>query len=49
VFDENLTHYQPQIPGPFWFNALLIASNGTDAKVAINCPSRPGNRRSAEQ
>jgi type I restriction enzyme R subunit len=30
AFDENLTHYKQQIPALFWFNALLIASNGTD-------------------
>jgi type I restriction enzyme R subunit len=30
AFDENLTHYKQQIPSLFWFNALLIASNGTD-------------------
>lgn len=36
AFDENLTSYQhPQngVPRLFAFNALLIASNGTDAKV----------------
>ena len=33
AFDENLTHYQQQIPALFWFNALLIASNGTDSRV----------------
>ena len=32
AFDENLTHYQQQIPALFWFNALLIASNGTDKR-----------------
>jgi type I restriction enzyme R subunit len=31
AFDENLTHYKQQIPALFWFNALLIASNGTDS------------------
>jgi type I restriction enzyme R subunit len=30
AFDENLTHYKAEIPQLFWFNALLIASNGTD-------------------
>jgi len=29
AFDENLTHYKAEIPQLFWFNALLIASNGT--------------------
>lgn len=33
AFDENLTHYKEQIPQLFWFNALLIASNGTDSRV----------------
>lgn len=32
AFDENLTHYKQQIPALFWFNTLLIASNGTDSK-----------------
>jgi type I restriction enzyme R subunit len=33
AFDENLTHYKGQIPQLFWYNALLIASNGTDSRV----------------
>jgi len=33
AFDENLTHYKEQIPHLFWFNAFLIASNGTDSRV----------------
>jgi type I restriction enzyme, R subunit len=33
AFDENLSHYKQQIPALFWFNALLIASNGTDSRV----------------
>ncbi len=36
AFDENLTSYKhPQngIPALFWFNALLIASNGTESRV----------------
>ena len=33
AFDDNLTHYKQQIPSLFWFNALLIASNGTDSRV----------------
>jgi type I restriction enzyme R subunit len=33
AFDENLTHYKSEIPRLFWFNALLIASNGTDSRV----------------
>lgn len=33
ALDENLTHYKKEIPQLFWFNALLIASNGTDSRV----------------
>src|ERR1035441_5578890 len=33
AFDDNLTHYKEQVPPLFWFNALLIASNGTDSRV----------------
>jgi len=33
AFDENLTHYKSQIPALFWYNALLIASNGTESRV----------------
>ena len=33
AFDENLTHYKQQVPQLFWFNALLIASNGTASRV----------------
>ena len=33
AFDGNLVHYKHQIPSLFWYNALLIASNGTDSKV----------------
>ncbi len=33
AFDDNLTHYKRQIPQLFWFNALLIASNGVDSRV----------------
>jgi type I restriction enzyme R subunit len=33
AFDENLTHYKQEIPTLFSFNALLIASNGTDSRV----------------
>ena len=33
AFDEILTHYKRQIPALFWYNALLIASNGTDSRV----------------
>jgi type I restriction enzyme R subunit len=33
AFDENLTHYKQEIPQLFWFNAIIIASNGTDSRV----------------
>ena len=33
AFGENLTHYKEQIPALFVFNALMIASNGTDSRV----------------
>ena len=33
AFDENLTHYKSAIPSLFWYNAMLIASNGTDSRV----------------
>ena len=33
AFDENLTHYKLQIPNLFWFNTLMIASNGTDSRL----------------
>jgi type I restriction enzyme R subunit len=33
AFDENLSHYKQQIPQLFWFNAFLIASNGTESRV----------------
>jgi type I restriction enzyme, R subunit len=33
AFDENLTHYKQEIAQLFWYNALLIASNGTDSRV----------------
>lgn len=33
AFDDNLTHYKQQVPELFWYNALLIASNGTDSRV----------------
>ena len=33
AFDENLAHYKAEIPQLFWFNALLIASNGTGSRV----------------
>lgn len=35
-FDDNLTSYkhsQNGVPGLFWYNALLIASNGGDSRV----------------
>ncbi len=33
AFDENLTHYKQAIPALLWYNAILIASNGTDSRV----------------
>ena len=33
AFDENLTHYKAEIPPLYVFNALLIASNGTESSV----------------
>jgi len=36
AFDENLTSYKHEqngIPALFWYNALLIASNGTESRV----------------
>ena len=36
AFDENLTsykHLQNGIPALFWYNAFIIASNGTDSRV----------------
>jgi type I restriction enzyme R subunit len=33
AFDENLTHYKVEVPQLFWYNAMIIASNGTDSRV----------------
>ena len=33
AFDDNITHYKDQIPALLWYNAFLIASNGTDSRV----------------
>jgi type I restriction enzyme R subunit len=33
AFDENLTCYKADIPALFWYNALMIASNGLDSRV----------------
>lgn len=33
AYDDNITHYKKEIPSLFWYNALLIASNGTESKV----------------
>ena len=41
AFDENLTHCKQQIPVLFWFDALLIASNGTDIPLPIIPQRRP--------
>ncbi len=47
AFDENLTHYKAEIPQLFWFNALLIASNGTDSRVGSLTAERQGPVRNA--
>ena len=44
AFDENLTHYRAEIPQLFWFNALLIASNGTDSRVGSLTADFKGKR-----
>jgi type I restriction enzyme R subunit len=36
AFDDNLSHYKKEIPALFWYNALLIASNGTDSRAGSN-------------
>jgi type I restriction enzyme R subunit len=33
AFDDNITHYKREIPSLFWYNAFIIASNGTDSRV----------------
>lgn len=33
AFDDNLTCYKADIPQLFWFNGLIIASNGTESRV----------------
>ncbi|MDH4304779.1 MAG: type I restriction endonuclease subunit R [Nitrospira sp.] len=33
AFDDNLTCYKADIPQLFWFNGLMIASNGTESRV----------------
>jgi type I restriction enzyme R subunit len=33
AFDENLTHYKKEVPHLFWYNALLVASNGIESRV----------------
>lgn len=33
AFDDNITHYKQEIPQLFSYNALLIASNGTNSRV----------------
>ncbi|MCS6264111.1 MAG: type I restriction endonuclease subunit R [Nitrospira sp.] len=33
AFDDNLTCYKADIPHLFWFNGLMIASNGTESHV----------------
>ncbi len=33
AFDDNLTAYKSDIPQLFWYNAILVASNGIDGRV----------------
>ncbi|MBS0167874.1 MAG: type I restriction endonuclease subunit R [Nitrospira sp.] len=33
AFDDNLTCYKDDIPQLFWFNGLMIVSNGTESRV----------------
>jgi type I restriction enzyme R subunit len=33
AFDGNLTHYKAQLPSLFWYNAFMIASNGTASRL----------------
>lgn len=33
AFDDNLTCYKADLPQLFWYNALLMASNGTESRV----------------
>jgi type I restriction enzyme R subunit len=33
AFDDNLSTYKSDIPQLLWYNAVLIASNGTDSRV----------------
>lgn len=33
AFDENLSHYKAAVPQLLWYNALLIASNGSDSRA----------------
>ncbi|NOS83114.1 MAG: type I restriction endonuclease subunit R [Nitrospira sp.] len=33
AFDDNLTCYKSDVPQLFWFNGLMIASNGTESRV----------------
>lgn len=33
ALEGNITHYKAQIPALFWYNALIICSNGTDSRV----------------
>jgi type I restriction enzyme R subunit len=33
AFDDNLTSYKTDVPQLFWYNALLIASNGPETRI----------------
>jgi type I restriction enzyme R subunit len=45
AFYENLTHYKAEISQLFWFNALLIASNGTDSRGGLGAVLRVETHR----
>lgn len=33
AYDGNLSHYKEEIPQVFWFNALILLSNGLDSRL----------------
>lgn len=33
AFTDNITHYKKEIPQAFWYNALIVVSNGTDSRI----------------
>ena len=32
-FTDNITHYKKEIPQLFWYNALIVVSNGTETRI----------------